>query len=263
VTRIDWHNFDWSQLGRGWSDDLRVAAILFTRLPIVHPGKIGADEIAHALRAAPVVGLGVGFAGAAAFTIAHELGLSALLSALAALGIAIASTGAFHEDGLADFADGLGGSDAQERLAIMRDSRLGSYGALALFFALLVRAAVLAQLATPWAAACALLAAASLSRGVMPLVALHLAPVRRDGLGAMIADPSQETIAAAAVIGALSAFIALGLAGGVAAIALALGALFGVTALAGSRLGGYTGDVLGAAQQAAEVAVLLAAVIFT
>jgi len=258
---FDWRRFDWSSLRNGWGRDLLIAAGLFTRWPVGHEAAIAANEAAEALRASPLIGLAVGIAGAAAYAIACLLGLAPALAALLALAVMIAATGALHEDGLADFADALGGGTAEDRLAIMRDSRLGSYGVLALLFSLGLRAGALSEIARPGAAASALVAAAALSRGLLPLLAHTLAPVREGGLGAFFARPSQEATAAAAAIGALAALVLLGFLAGALALVLALAATAAVAALARSRLGGYTGDVLGAAQQAAETGVLLAAAI--
>jgi adenosylcobinamide-GDP ribazoletransferase len=222
-------------------------------------GEIAGPDSAPALRAAPLVGLAVGLLGALVFAALSGLALSPLVAALGALAVMAAATGALHEDGLADLADGLGGRDVEARLAIMRDSRLGSYGALALVFSIGLRAAALDQIAQPGLAAFALVAAASASRGLMPLLALWLEPARRDGLGAGLGEPSQEAVATAAVIALLAALLFLGPLAGLLAIILGAGAVAGVAALARTRLGGYTGDVFGAAQQAAETAILLTA----
>lgn len=261
MARIDWNRFDWSSLGGGWARDMRVAASFFTSLPFRVDGEIAGESLGRALRAWPLVGFGVGLAGGLGFVIAQALGLGPLVAALIALAITAAATGAFHEDGLADVADGLGGRDVTERLAIMRDSRLGTYGMLALFFCVGLRVAALAQLATSGTAVAALVAAAAASRGLVPLLILWLEPARPDGLGAMLGRPSQEVIVTAAALAALAALILLGVAGGIAALACGLATVLGVGALAQRRLGGYTGDVFGAAQQVTETAILLAAVI--
>ncbi len=262
MARMDWERFDWSSLTTGWAEDLRVAAAFFTRLPLGPAGAATGESLARALRAAPLVGLALGLLGAGAFALAHALGLGPLVSALLALALIAASTGALHEDGLADFADGLAGREAAERLAIMRDSRTGVYGTLALVFSLGLRAAALAQIDSPGPAAAALVAAAAASRGLLPLTTLWLEPARPDGLAAMLGAPHQEAVVTAAALAALAALLLLGPSAGVAALALGLAALWGVAALARHRLGGYTGDVLGAAQQVVEVAVLLVAAIF-
>lgn len=262
MARIDPDRFDWSSLATGWAEDLRVAAAFFTRLPFPHQAEAAGESLARALRAAPLVGLAVGLLGGGAFALARALGLAPLVSALLALASMAALTGALHEDGLADLADGLAGREAGERLAIMRDSRTGVFGTLALFFSLGLRAGALAQIGSSGAVAAALAAAAAVSRGLMPLMILWLEPARRDGLAAMLGTPPQEVLATAAALGAIAALILLGPGAGVAALALGLAALFGVATLAEHRLGGYTGDVLGAAQQVGEIAVLLVAAIF-
>jgi len=114
----------------------------------------------------------------------------------------------------------------------------------------------------PAPAAAALVAAAAASRGLMPLMTLWLEPARREGLAAMLGAPRQEVVATAAALAALALLLLLGLGAGIAALALGLAALSGVAALARRRLGGYTGDVLGAAQQVIEATVLLVAAIF-
>ena len=243
-----------------WRRDLKVAAILYTRLPLAHQPAIDGDALARAQWAAPAVGAGVGLAGAAGFAAAAWLGLPALACALLALAATMAVTGALHEDGLADTADGLGGGrDRAEKLEIMRDSRIGVYGVLALTIGVGLRAAALASLAQPGAAAAALICAGAVSRGAVPAVMARLAPARRDGLAAAAGRLPSETALAATGIAALVAVVALGPPAGLVAVLVGGGAAAAVMGLARRQLGGHTGDVLGAVQQAAETAVLLAA----
>jgi adenosylcobinamide-GDP ribazoletransferase len=263
MARIDWSRFDWPSLAEGWVEDLRLAAVFFTCLPLSLEEDPAGAGIGRAIRAWPLIGLLVGLVGAVGYGIGHGLGLAPLPAALLAVAVMVAVTGAFHEDGLADLADSLGGRDPAERLAIMRDSRIGSFGVLALLLSVGLRTTALAQLATPGAVAAALVAAAAASRGLVPLLTLSLEPARRDGLGALLGIPRQEVVVTAAALGALAALLCLGLGGGIAALACGLGAALGTGTLARRRLGGYTGDVLGAAQQAAEAAILLAAAVFT
>ncbi|MFQ5955192.1 MAG: adenosylcobinamide-GDP ribazoletransferase [Kiloniellales bacterium] len=243
-----------------WGRDIKVAAVLYTRLPLAHPGTITGEALARAQWAAPVIGAAVGLAGAAGFAVASRLALPAAACALIALAVTVLVTGALHEDGLADTADGLGGGRGRaEKLAIMRDSRIGGYGALALIFSVGLRVAALAALAQPGAAAGALIGAGAVSRGALPAVMARLDAARQDGLAAEAGRPSAGLALAAAGVASVIALLALGpptgvlvlLAGGVAAAA--------VMTLARRQLGGHTGDVLGAVQQAAEVAALLTA----
>jgi adenosylcobinamide-GDP ribazoletransferase len=281
MARIDWSHFDWSSLGRGWAEDVRTAASFFTCLPwakspadaeIGDAGEISAapgdssapaaTDLGRSLRAWPLVGLAVGCAGAIGFIILRELGLGSAVAAIAAIAMTVGATGALHEDGLADFADGLGGRDADERLSIMRDSRIGAYGILALLLCLGLRAAALAEIATPGHAAAALIATEIAARGLTPLLLLYLSPARADGLGASLGTPSQETIATSAGIAVLAALILIGPFAGLVALAAGAGAVFAIGSLARRRLGGYTGDVFGAAEQAAATMILLVAAIF-
>ncbi len=174
------------------------------------------------------------------------------------------TTGGLHEDGLSDFADGLGGgSDRAKMLAIMRDSRIGSYGALALFLALALRVGALATLLdrTGLAAATALVFAAAVSRVAALLPMVLLPPARSDGLSAAVGRPGRAALVTAAVtvlfLAALALPLGLSAAGLIAMAVLAGLAALAVTGLAARRLGGQTGDVIGACQQAAEILALL------
>jgi adenosylcobinamide-GDP ribazoletransferase len=250
----------WSDLAGRW-DELRLATGFLTRLPAVAAtAEIPAGALAQASWAFPLVGAAVGLLGAIAYSLAATLGLPPLAAALIAVAITIILTGALHEDGLADSADGLlGGSDRAERLAIMRDGRSGPYGVLALIFSVGLRAAALAALGDPGRIAAALIAAHAAARGGLPLVLRALDPARTDGLGAAAGRPEAGIAWAAAGLGALVAVIALGVTAGIAALVFAGAAMALVAGLARRQIGGYTGDVLGAVEQAGEIVIMLAA----
>jgi len=240
--------------------DGKVALAFLTRLP-VRPGRPWqAAELAASVTMFPLVGLLVGMLGAFAYAAATALGLPPLLAALLAIAALVASTGALHEDGLADFADGLGGASRARRLEIMRDPRLGSFGVIALVLALLARAGALAALVAPAEAGAALVAAAALSRALLPAAMLTLPPARTEGLAAQAGRPHLARVAAAVTIALLIALLLLPPL--VATIASAAAALAGaaVAWLAVRRLGGITGDVLGGVQQLAEIGFLLSVV---
>jgi adenosylcobinamide-GDP ribazoletransferase len=174
----------------------------------------------------------------------------------------VALTGAFHEDGLADTADGFGGGDDREaKLAIMRDSRHGSFAILALVFSIGLRATALAAIGDPLHAALGLVAAHAASRGVLPMTMFALAPARTDGLGFTAGRPSRAVAIIAAVIGAAIALAAFGPGRGAMALLLAGIAIALMAMLARRQIGGYTGDVLGAFQQIGEIVMLLAAAV--
>ena len=211
--------------------------------------------IARALWAFPLAGALVGAVGATVFALSSRIPALAATLAVAAM---LLVTGALHEDGLADTADGLGGGHTRERaLEIMRDSRLGTYGALALMLTVAVRIISLATISDPTQAAAALVAAATLGRAcILPLVLLLL-PARADGMAATLRERHPAGIAigliiAAAIIGAALRRPALP----ACAAALAATGLLGLAAH--WRLGGYTGDVLGASAALAEAAALAA-----
>jgi len=172
----------------------------------------------------------------------------------------IALTGAFHEDGLADTADGFGGGRGRDaKLAIMRDSRHGSFAILALAFSVGLRGAALATMGDPIHAGLALLAAHAASRGALPAMMHLLKPARADGLGFTAGRPSRAVALTAAVIGIAIALAALGPARGAITLLLAAAGIALMAMLARRQIGGYTGDVLGAFQQIGEIVMLLVA----
>jgi adenosylcobinamide-GDP ribazoletransferase len=237
--------------------ELTAAAIFLTRLPIRFDGGMPADLHGRALGWYPVIGALIGLCGALVYTAGTSAGLTSGAAALLTLGIQIALTGALHEDGLADVADGFGGGrDKMAKLAIMRDSRLGSYGVLALIFSVGLRWSALTALADPLAVALALIAAGALSRAAVPAIYGWLDPARTDGLAAGLGGPPGLRVVMAAVLGACIAGLALSAAAlPVMAVAVLAGLAVGGIAL--RQIGGHTGDVLGACQQIVEIAVLL------
>jgi len=241
-----------------WMRDLKIAMIFFTRVPVAYDGVLGLGELKRAWRAVPLVGAVIGAVGAGAYAAAWNAGLPPSLSALLAVLATALLTGALHEDGLSDFIDGCGGGrDRDQRLAIMRDSRIGAYGVLALIFSVALRAGALAAIAAPYAAMLALIAVHAVSRAAVPVAIWRLDPARGDGLAADAGKPARLTLALTL---ALAALIALGLLGpvrGAAAVAAGLLACLAIVAVARRLVGGYTGDVLGAVQQAAEILILL------
>ena len=241
-----------------WRADLVTATLFLTRLPLPAIVRAHAGGLARALRAFPLVGALIGLAAAAVYALGLTLGLAPLAAAVVAIGATVALTGALHEDGLADCADGFGGGrDCAAKLAIMRDSRIGTYGVLALMIAVALKAAALADLGAADACA-ALVAAHAASRAAMPLLMTLLEPARTDGLAAGLGRPPELVIAQAVILGVLLCGLAAGPFAGIVALSFAALALAGLEALARRQIGGYTGDVLGAAQQVTETAILLA-----
>lgn len=247
----------------GLIEQLALGLVFLTRLPIRLRGALPDDAVARAAWSFPLVGALVGLAGTGAAIAADALGLPPLASALLALAATMAMTGALHEDGLADTADGLGGGRTREqKLEIMKDSRIGSYGVLALIVGVGLRATALAAQIqdTRLHLLGALVAAHAGSRALLPLLMRALPPVRPGGLAASVGVPSSLSSIAALVLGTAAVFWGLGdRLGLIGFVAAALG-MVAVGALARRQIGGYTGDVLGAAQQVGEIILLLAAV---
>ena len=179
-----------------------------------------------------------------------------LLAALLTVTVWKFLTGGVHLDGLADCLDGLVGRDAEHRLAIMRDSRIGAFGAVGLILFLMLEIVALAELVPPVRGS-ALFAAPVIARATPAVLAALFRPARADGQGAAFhagVRPSAIAIGLAAAAAAAS-FALGGL--GVATLSVGLVAAVAVGAFVATRLGGVTGDVLGAAVEISEVAVLL------
>lgn len=238
--------------------DLALALGLLTRLPVPVDPALAAARGARAAWAWPLAGLVVALLAGGLGSAALALGLPAAVAAGLALASQIVLTGALHEDGLSDAADGLwGGANRERRLEIMKDSRIGSYGALALVVSVGLRWAALASLAPALVPAMAV--AGLLSRAAMATVMAALPPARTGGLSRGVGQPPA---AAQALAWALALGLTLALVGALPAAAFALSAglaALGAAAIARARIGGQTGDILGATQQLAEIACLIAA----
>jgi adenosylcobinamide-GDP ribazoletransferase len=237
--------------------DCKVALAFLTRLPAAPAPTADGASLGASVVMFPIVGALIGLLGGGGYALVFWLGVPPLPAAVVALATTIWLTGALHEDGLADVADGFGGGRTlEDKLRIMRDPRIGSYGALALILDLLARAGALAALAGPWTVAAALVVAGAVSRGALPPVMAMLPYARTDGLAAAAGRPHPLRAAAAVLVAALIAVALLGKAAAPALLAGA-GAAFAVAWLARRQIGGHTGDVLGAVQQLTEIGVLL------
>lgn len=244
---------------RGPLDDFIAATALLTRLPVGvairanGPTAVGGWPF-------PLVGAGIGAVAAVAFFIAEAAGLLGLPAAFLALVAAIGLTGALHEDGLADTVDGFGGGAGRdEKLAIMRDSRHGTFGVLAIVLSVGLRAAALAAIGDPIHVALALIAAHAASRGGLPAIMQVLPTARPDGLAAAVGKPGRPASVVAAAIAVALGLATLGPLTGAVAVVLTAGAVALAAMLARRQIGGYTGDVLGFCQQIGEIVMLLVA----
>lgn len=222
------------------------------------------DWLARAMKYFPVVGAGIGLVAALVLLLANEF-FSPAIAALLAVTAGIMITGAFHEDGLADTADSFGGGwSVEKRLAIMKDSRIGTYGALALGLGVALRVTAISDMPM-WAGPAALIAAHAAARAAPAFVMNHLGyagdiatmkvsyvetPVRPGELMFALVVTGLAVVPLALVS---PSAVVVGLLGGAAlAFLLARGSQ--------KMLGGYTGDVLGAIEQVFEIGFLLGVV---
>lgn len=220
-------------------------------------------EFRTAVRALPAAALAIAAPATLALALGLACGLSPLVAALLALSVLAATTGALHEDGLADCADALSASTPERRLDIMKDSRNGTFGTLTLIFSVALRAAALAALvqASTLLACLALLAGAAVSRVACLAPLALLPPAREAGAGRAAGAPDSNALRVAIVGAILCAALPLiaGASAGITVLAaiVAAGLAFLAASQARQKLGGQTGDVAGAAQQLAEVGYLL------
>lgn len=225
--------------------------MILTRLPV---GRIAdtPPPLAKSVWAFPLVGAVVGLAMAIVFMLALTIGLPVLAAAFMALGMSVLTTGGLHEDGLADMADGFGGGATTARkLEIMRDSRIGSYGVIALIIVLGASASAIAS----GLSALAFVAIGAASRATMLLPMILLNPARDDGLG----HGATVTLGPPVYVALALTGVALAAAGALIAGYVMLLIAVIIAILARRQIGGQTGDVLGATQKLTECAGLLTA----
>jgi adenosylcobinamide-GDP ribazoletransferase len=240
-----------------WLDDLITAVAFLTWLPMPHPTGSMPQNFVRAHRMFPLVGAAIGGAVGLFYLGMRVVGLPDLAAAALALGASAILTGALHEDGLADVADGFGGGrDPAAKLEIMRDSRLGTYGALILMVSFVAKLSALAALPDAFVVQ-GLIAAHALARGVLPAMAASLPYARNDGLAANAGRPDSATAAIAGGLAFIIAWLSLPWFEALSAALAAAACAIGMAWLARRQIGGQTGDVLGGAEQLGETAVLV------
>lgn len=241
---------------------LALLAVQFlTRLPVPADPGYTPERMARAIRYFPLVGFWLGVVLAGVYGLS-ELVFPPVVAALLAVTAGVLLTGALYEDGLADLSDGLGGWLTRERaLEIMRDSRIGSYGTLALGLVLALKVAALAGLGGAVAAA-ALVAAHTLSRVATVVMTVRLPYARKEGkAGFARTGPGHDgmrMVWGTGVVALVALWLAAGLGATVTALIAASTLYIRLEAMLRRRLGGRTGDTLGALQQLCETAILVA-----
>ncbi|WP_377299419.1 adenosylcobinamide-GDP ribazoletransferase [Rhizobium sp. SGZ-381] len=256
-----------------WLDfatDLARSLAFLSRLPVPARFFKGHDgTVSRACRAFPLAGALIAVPPALVLLVLGHQTAAPLVVALLTLALMAGLTGGLHEDGVADCADGLGGGrDKEHALAIMKDSRTGSYGVLALILSVGVRAAALSALITAGSASLAalsLVTAAAVSRALMVWHWAALAPARAKGTAVAVGQPQADARLFALVSASLLALVCLGRPFGLFPLLLSLGVaalsahLF--TRFVSNKIGGHTGDTIGATQQITEMALLSTLVI--
>jgi adenosylcobinamide-GDP ribazoletransferase len=232
-----------------------LAVRYLTIVPVSRRGHAGLEDLGGAAPWFPVVGAGLGLAVAAVDAVGVRV-FPALLAAVLTVTAWKLLSGGLHLDGLADCLDGLAGRDPAARLAIMSDSRIGAFGAMGLVLVLMLEVAAVAELsaATRWRA---LVTAPVVARATPALLGRLFRPARPDGQGAMFAAGLDRAAAPIALAIALVVAVAMLGGAGVVALGAAVGCAVAFAALVARRLGGVTGDVLGAGIELTELAVLL------
>jgi adenosylcobinamide-GDP ribazoletransferase len=240
--------------------DIRTSALFSTRLRLGRPAPADGAAVTRASWAWPLAGALVGAIGAGVYWATTTAGVPTLAAAGLAVAATLLATGCLHEDGLADTADGFGGASSRERkLVIMSDSRIGAYGACALFVSLLLRVATIASLGDPLLVIPILIAAHAAARASMPVLMRLVPPARSDGLSADAGRPPLPAVVVAVALGTIALGLGLGIIPGLIALALIACAVAFMAWLCTRQIGGQTGDVLGALEQVSEILILLVA----
>jgi len=239
--------------------DLRIGISLCTRLPVASATPTTEGDVARASWTFPIAGLVIGLAGSLVYWLAIRLNVAPLPAAALTLASTMLLTGAMHEDGLADTADGLGGNTRERKLDIMRDSRIGTFGACALLVSAMLRWSAIADIAEPSFVMTALVGAHVAARACLPVFMRLVPPARADGLSSGAGQPPWSSVVAAIVLGTIALLICFGVAGtALTLLFLVLSGLL-ISRITTAQFGGQTGDVLGALEQIGEAAILLVA----
>lgn len=241
--------------------DLALALAFLTRLPVKTAWLPLDGNLGRASPFFPLAGALLALLLAVIYWLGLAFGLPPDLAAAIAFFAGILITGALHEDGLADSCDGLGGGRSRtDKLAILRDSRIGSFGVLGLLASIVLRLLALMTLAEAGYFLEAVIAGQALSRAPLSLL-IHLGPYARDdGLARSCGAVSRGQGLAGLALGLMVAALAAGPGPALLMLVLALAASLAVLLLARAQIGGITGDILGLAQQLSEISLYLSMV---
>lgn len=237
-----------------WGLQIRTVIGFFTRLPI----PMEAMPLSEAAAFFPLAGFVIGALSGLVLYLAFSIYLPPMLCVLLAIGTSILLTGALHEDGLADTADALGARGSlEQRIAILKDSRIGTFGTLALIFSIAFKLAALSDMGNIWRMIASLMAAHILARAVLPGIMRKFPLLSSEGMAARAGMPSSRASRLALGIALLLATLLVGPEQALIGFASAILAAFFMGRVLIHRFGGYNGDILGAVEQIAEIAILI------
>ena len=241
---------------KNYFNDTGVALCLLTRIPLQLP-EIAFERSKQAVWAYGIVGILWALVVWSTCNIASALDLSNSISALLGLAAGTFLTGAMHEDGLADSVDGLwGGFEKERRLEIMRDSKIGVYGIIALFLTFLLRWQLITHCFDISLTLPSLIVAGSFSRAVLGVIMMYLPFARSDGLAHGVGRPPATPAYFGLTLTVLTAFLVMGLIG-LAACLVGSVATWACAVIAKNKISGQTGDILGATVITTEIAVMV------
>ncbi len=240
-------------------EDIYAAFMLLTRIP-VNWQKISPNtppNLNRCLWVYPVVGVVVSLIGAIIYLGTQALDIPQMTSILLSLSAMIITTGAFHEDGLADTMDGFGGGASPEKkLEIMRDSRIGTYGGLALIISIGLKVTGLSALSAGNVVS-ALLVGATVSRLMIIFTLMMLPPARKKSLSVEAGKPSTKSVIVASTITILVCLTLQDIITIIYVLSAAIVSTAMFCRLSYKQVGGYSGDILGSTQQISEISIYL------
>ena len=241
-------------------EDILLALTFFTRIPIHFTVKYH-RTLMQACWCFPLIGASIGLVGGTFLYLLLIIQIPVAISAVITICFIIVLTGALHEDGLADTVDGLGGGeDKKSKIEKMRDSRIGSYGVLAILLLTLIKLNAIISLATekPYEIAIlSIICAHSLSRFSIIVIPYFSIPASNEGLARYAGKPATLGFIGSFLLTSILILILLPFDQAILSAVLAILVAGAVGLLANFQIKGYTGDILGAAQQVSEVTVLV------
>ena len=232
---------------------LYMCIVFLTRIPAPPWPKASSYKISECSWGFPIAGVLVALIGGIAFSFCSWLNLPSLVSGLVAIVTMTIATGGLHEDGLADFVDGIfGGETPKKRMEIMSDSRIGVFGTIAIIFSFICRASLITAIEKPLLVLGALTAAAAISRAMLPIIMSFSQPAKTTGIAFEFGKPSLIDWCGGIALAVFIVILSAPAAWLMCLITAVLGAVI-IAWISEKKIQGYTGDSLGASQQISEL----------